>query len=249
MASTPGSTNGGTPCPRGPFTFPNFGNIGPLYIATLSLSRLTIGLSVWLFPTPVISNISSASAAPNALDVSTPPTHQPHVDFLPSSPIKSPSLSPSSPSERSKSSSQVDKKKKKHKDKKKKNPKRTKPPTISDVGSKQPATINRTRSVDEFDKIKKKNLKLKFPCNVCKGDHFLRDFPGHSKVLEMWSFTSFASARHDVDALSTSDVKVGKKKTTTKFPCMLCEGDHYSHLCPHMVEAYSLLEKLQLPTS
>jgi hypothetical protein len=47
---------------------------------------------------------------------------------------------------------------------------------------------------------------------------------------------------------STSDVKVGKKKTTVKFPCMLCEGDHYSHLCPRMDEASSLLEKLQLPT-
>jgi hypothetical protein len=42
-------------------------------------------------------------------------------------------------------------------------------------------------------------------------------------------------------------VKVGKKKTTVKFPCMLCEGDHYSHLCPRMDEASSLLEKLQLP--
>jgi hypothetical protein len=29
---------------------------------------------------------------------------------------------------------------------------------------------------------------------------------------------------------------------------MLCEGDHYSHLFPHMDEASSLLEKLQLPT-
>jgi hypothetical protein len=47
--------------------------------------------------------------------------------------------------------------------------------------------------------------------------------------------------------LSTSDVKIGKKKTTVKFPFMLCEGDHYSHLCPHMDEASFLLEKLQLP--
>jgi hypothetical protein len=29
---------------------------------------------------------------------------------------------------------------------------------------------------------------------------------------------------------------------------MLCKGDHYSHLCPHMDEASSLLKKLQLPT-
>jgi hypothetical protein len=29
---------------------------------------------------------------------------------------------------------------------------------------------------------------------------------------------------------------------------MLCEGDNYSHLCPRMDEASSLLEKIQLPT-
>jgi hypothetical protein len=29
---------------------------------------------------------------------------------------------------------------------------------------------------------------------------------------------------------------------------MLCEGDHYSHLCPRMKKTYSLLEKIQLPT-
>jgi hypothetical protein len=92
-----------------------------------------------------------------------------------------------------------------------------------------------------------KNLKPKFPCSLCKGDHFLRDFPGLPKVLEMWSSTSSASARHVGDAPSTSDIKVGKKKTTVKFPCMLCEGDHYSHLCPRMDEASSLLKKLQLP--
>jgi hypothetical protein len=93
-----------------------------------------------------------------------------------------------------------------------------------------------------------KNLKPKFPCSLCKGDHFMRDFPGIPKVLEMWSSTSSASARHAGDTPSTSDVKVGKKKATVKFPCMLCAGDHYSHLCPHMDKASSLLEKLQLPT-
>jgi hypothetical protein len=51
--------------PGEPFTFPSFGNIGPPYIATLSLPGLTIGLPVWLFPTPVISNLPSASTAPN----------------------------------------------------------------------------------------------------------------------------------------------------------------------------------------
>jgi hypothetical protein len=59
----------------------------------------------------------------------------------------------------------------------------------------------------------------------------------------MWSSTSSASTRHVGDTPSTSDVKVGKKKTTVKFPCILCKGDHYSHLCPRMNEASSLLEK------
>jgi hypothetical protein len=247
MASTPRNTNGGTPCPGEPFTFPSFGNIGPPYIATLSLPRLTIGLPVWLFPTQVISNFPSASATPNASDVSTPPTHQPHVDFFPSSPIKSPSLSPSSPSESSKASIQVDKKKKKLTEKKKKNPKRTKPPTTSDVGSKQPTIVNSTGSVDEVNKIKMKNMKPKFPCILCKGDHFMQDFPGLPKVLEMCSSMSSAPFGHASDAPSTSDIKVDKKKTTVKFPCMLCEGDHYSHICPCMDKDSSLLEKLQLP--
>jgi hypothetical protein len=166
---------------------------------------------------------------------------------LPSSSIKSPSTSPSSPSESSKASSQVDQKKKKRKEKKKKNPKRMKAPTTLDVGSKKPITINSTRSVDEVNKIKMKNPKPKFPCSLCKGDHFLRDFPSLTQVLEMWSSTSLAVVGHVDDTPSTSDVHIGKKKKTVKFPCMLCKGNHYSHLCPRMDEASSLLEKLQLP--
>jgi hypothetical protein len=130
------------------------------------------------------------------------------------------------------------------KEKKKKSPKRTKAPTSSDVGS---ITVNSTGSVDEVNKIKMKNLKPKFPCSLCKGDHFLRDFPSIPKVLEMWSSTSSASVGHADYTPSTSDVNVCKKKKTVKFPCMLCKADHYSHLCPRMDEASSLLEKLQLP--
>ena len=107
MALNPGSTNGGTPSPGEPYTFPSFGNFCPPYVATLSLPRLTIGLLVWLFPTSVILNPPNVSVAPNTLDVNTPPTHQPHVDFSPSSPIKSPFVSPSLPSESSKACSQV----------------------------------------------------------------------------------------------------------------------------------------------
>jgi hypothetical protein len=95
--------------------------------------------------------------------------------------------------------------------------------------------------------IRMKNMKPKFPCSICKGDHFQRDFPGIPKVLEVWSSTSSTPTSHPGDASSTSDIKVGKKKKTVRFPCMLCKGDHYSHLCPHMDESSSLLEKLQLP--
>jgi hypothetical protein len=169
----------------------------------------------------VISNPPNVSTAPNTLDVSTPPTHQPHVEFSPSSPIKSPSFSPSSSSESSKESSRVDQKKKKQKEKKKKSLKRTKAPTTSDVESQKPTTVNSTGSVDEVNRIKMKNLKPKFPCSLYKGDQFLRDCLGIPKVLEMWSSTSSASAGHAGDTPSTSDVKVGKKKKTVKFPCML----------------------------
>jgi hypothetical protein len=64
----------------------------------------------------------------------------------------------------------------------------------------------------------------------------------------MWSSTSSSLAGHVGDILSISDVKVGKKRRTIKFPCLLCEGDHYSHLCPRIDEASYLLEKIQLPT-
>jgi hypothetical protein len=128
MASIPRMTHEGTPFLGEPFVFPSYENVGPPYIATLSLPRLTIGLLVWLFSTPIISKVGAS-------DVSTVPTHQPHVDLSPSFPVMSPSISPSSPSESSQASSQIDKKKKKWKEKKK-NQKGTKPPTTSNVGSK-----------------------------------------------------------------------------------------------------------------
>jgi hypothetical protein len=91
-------------------------------------------------------------------------------------------------------------------------------------------------------------MKPKFPCSIFKGDHLPRDFPGLPKVLEICSSMSSAPDIHVCDTPSTSDVKVGKKKTTVKFHCMLFEGNHYSHLCPRMNETSSLLENIQLPT-
>jgi hypothetical protein len=59
---------------------------------------------------------------------------------------------------------------------------------------------------------------------------------------------SAASATHASETLSTCNVKVGKKNRTIKFPCMLCKGDHYSHLLPRMDEASYIFENIQLLT-
>jgi hypothetical protein len=85
------------------------------------------------------------------------------------------------------------------------------------VGCEQPTHVNNTRSVDKVNKYKMKNPKPKFPCSICKGDHFLRDFPSLPKVLEMWTYTSSSPVGHAGDIPSTSEVKVGKKKRIANF--------------------------------
>jgi hypothetical protein len=82
METFPGTTNQGTPFHGEPFVFPCFGNVGPPYIATLSLPGFTIGLPVWFFSTLVIPNSLGASNA-----IPPPQEHQPHVDPFPSSPL------------------------------------------------------------------------------------------------------------------------------------------------------------------
>jgi hypothetical protein len=262
MASVPEMTNEGTSAPGEPFVFPSYGNIGPPHIATLSLPGLTIGLPVWLFSTQVIPNAASASV------VSTSPQeHQPHVDPSPSSPVRSsspsslarsPSVSSSSSSESSEPSNSVNKKKKKRKNKKKKIKQGSKPPTTVKHVGKQPVTVNRAGSVDDV-KITQTTRKPKYPCRLCKGSHLLKDCPGLSKVIEVWSThprqpMSSASEQHADDLPSTSHDTVGKKKSRVKFPCMLCKGSHLTHLCPCMEEASKLLEDMtvsqpQLPAA
>ena len=166
MASVPEMTNEGTSTPGETFVFPSYGNIGPTYIATLSLPGLIIGLSVWLFSTQVILNAASA------LVVSTSPQeHQPHVDPSPYSPVRSsspsslaisPSISSSSSGESSEASNPVNKKKKKRKIKKKKDKKGSKPPTTVKHVGKQPVTVNRAGSVDDV-KISQTTHKPKYP--------------------------------------------------------------------------------------
>jgi hypothetical protein len=139
----PVTSNEGTPFLGIPFVYPFLGHVGPPYIATLNLPRLTIWLLVWFFSTPMKVN------APSALYETTPPQdHKPHVDPLPSLPIGSSSCSSSSPSESSAASNQVDKKKK--------NKLGRKLPTIVvHVGSDQPSTIHHDKSVDNVDKYTK----------------------------------------------------------------------------------------------
>jgi hypothetical protein len=262
MASVPEMTNEGTPAPGEPFVFPSYGNIGPPHIATLSLPGLTIGLPVWLFSTQVIPNAVSASV------VSTSPQeHQPHVDPSPSSPVRSsspssiarsPSVPSSSSSEISVPSNSVNKKKKKQKNKKKKIKQGSKPPTTVKHVGKQPVTVDHAGRVDDV-KITQTPRKPKYPCRLCKGSHLLKDCPGLSKVIEVWSThpsqpMSLASEQHADDLPSTSHDLVGKKKSRVKFPCMLCKGSHLTHLCPHMDEASKLLEDItvsqpQLPAA
>jgi hypothetical protein len=91
METIPRTTDEGTPFHGETFIFPCFGNIGPPYIATLSLIGFTIGLTVWYFSTLVIPNAPGASNA-----IPLPQEHQPYVDPLPSSPIAFSSLSSSS---------------------------------------------------------------------------------------------------------------------------------------------------------
>jgi hypothetical protein len=212
MASDPDMSNEGTPFLGEPFVFPSYGNVGPPYIATLSLPGLTIGLSVWLFSTPVILNATSA------LVVSTSPQeHQPHVDPSPSSPVRSPSpsslarsssVSSSLSSERCEASNPVDKKNKKRKITKKKNKQGSKLPTNSEHVGKKPVTVDHVGSVDDA-KITQTTRKPKYPCKLCKGNHLLKDCPGLSKVIEAWCTRpcqpmSSSSEQHVDDLPSTS---------------------------------------------
>ena len=91
--------------------------------------------------------------------------------------------------------------------------------------------------------------KPKFPCRLCKVDHFLLDCLGISKVLELWSKSSdqsmsSTSGHHVDDKTLTMGHRVEGKQRRVNFPCRLCGGTHCTHLCPHMDEASHLLEEI-----
>ena len=130
---------------------------------------------------------------------------------LPSSPISSPSSS-TSPGESFKSSHHEAKKKKKTKKKK---------------SAKQ--EVNRAVVTPNAPPIGRPFVpprKVRFPCNICKGDHFLIDYLGIPKFLEVWSKNSYQPT---VDP-SNIDCEVHGKNGKLRFPSELCKGIHYSHI-------------------
>ena len=84
MDKVPENTNHGTPLQGGLCGFPGFGNVGAPLMATLSLPGFTIGLSVWLFSTPVVLNAPYASQESTLYQ-----ERQNNQDPLPSSPVTS----------------------------------------------------------------------------------------------------------------------------------------------------------------
>ena len=200
METSPGFTNPSTNPDGNPGHFPPLGNVGAPYMATLSLPGLTVGLLVWLFSTSLVPAVSLSSP-------SVPPPKQHHVDskvdLSPSTPT-SMSSSSTSPGESLDSSNQVAKKKKKKKTKKKKSPK----------GEAASITLTPS-SPPEVGPPSAPPWKVKFPCRLCKEDHFLRDCLGIPRVLEVWSqdpaHPSSSSESHGDATLSVGKGK-GKGK-------------------------------------
>ncbi len=156
MATFPESNSQGLPPDGNPSPFPSFGNVSAPYMATFSLPRLTIGLSVWLFTTSVVLSIPT----PTLQSPSFESRHDDsRVDPSPSSPISSPSSS-TSPGESSKSSNQ-EAKKKKRKTKKKK------------LDKREANRASISLSAPPIEKPYDPPRKVKIPCKLCKGDHFL----------------------------------------------------------------------------
>ena len=117
MAYQSRTTTQGVPFQGVPFVFPPSEGIGPLFIATLNLPGLTIGLLVWIFNpaipiTPNVSNVTSLSRE-----------DRPQPNPAPPSPVVASPLSSSLLDQSSMVSSHVGKKKKKGKGKKKKDKK------------------------------------------------------------------------------------------------------------------------------
>ena len=126
MGDSLGTTSQENPFQGMSFVSPPYGDVGPPFMATLNLPRLTIGLPVWLFSNLVIPNASFVSYPIPLLH-----ENQPHVNpSLSSSNVESTSLSSSSSVETFEVSKRVGKKKTERKDKKKNIKKKVIAPTF-----------------------------------------------------------------------------------------------------------------------
>ena len=138
MDKVPENTNYGTPVQGGMCGFPGFGNIGAPLMATLSLPGFTIGLPVWLFPTPVVLNAPDASQASTLYQ-----EHQNNQDPLPSSPATSTSSLSTSFGEKIAPSSRSSKRNRRKKNKRRmKKQGGTQLTTDGQVGCMPPATAD-----------------------------------------------------------------------------------------------------------
>ncbi|CAA3018918.1 retrotransposon, unclassified [Olea europaea subsp. europaea] len=201
MATFPGFTNPSSPPDGNPGYFPPLGNVGALYMATLSLPGLIVGLLVWLFSSSLVPTVSAVSS-------SVPPPEQrhvdPQVDLSPSMPTST-STSSTSLGESLDSSTRVAKKKKK-KTKKAKSAK-------GEVKSLVIATSTPSSS-PEAEPPYAPPRKVKFPCRLCKEDHLLRDCPGIPMILDAWSHDPARPSSSPDDAT----LSVGKDKGNRKPP-------------------------------
>jgi len=217
------STNQGVPFGGNTSPFSSWGDVGAPHMATLSLPGLTIGLPIWLFSTSVVQNTAIPEQSSQQLDDSRV-TPQPSTS--------SNSSPPSSFDEAGKAKNEVPEKKKekKKKEKKKKQPKAKRGNQAS--SSENPHTAL---------------TRPKFPCVICKGDHYHRDCPCIPRILRDWSPhlhnpVSSTSGDHVESTLSTSESEAPGQKGKCKFPCKLHEGNHAVHRCPFLDEAKRVLD-------
>ena len=264
METAPESTGQGVPSGPPPAQFPPVGNVGTPYLATLatvSLPGVTIGIPVWLFPNSVAPgmvppfppppySVPPSSVPPSvvppfpASPSSVPPSSAPSLPVPPSAapgprsaghrmglPLSKPTSPPPSSSTlpgESSASTRVAIKEKKKKDKKKK-------------ASKEKVVSTPSRL--EVEPRSVPSRRPRYPCPLCKEDHFTVDCPGITRVLDIWSRDSIRpTTPHGYNARL-----VGKGKGRVCLPCRLCEGYHILRLCPFLDEASSLLESLTIP--
>ena len=117
----------------------------------------------------------------------------------------------------------------------------------------QPFTASLDGSTNSIENPIKIGHKIKFPCDLCKGDHLIHISLGILEVLKVWSSSqgssslnpsivsqqpmSPTSGNHVEDKPSTNENEVQGNKEKVKFPCILFMGYHFTHHFPHKDES------------